>query len=149
MATLRAQIVANAYSSLDVEYPNKVFVGRRLPVDLSEVYGISVDWSQDQTDYSAGMMASTPQHQLTLVVSVTARAVNPAQPVTTILDGYSAGIEEKLYLDQTFGGVATGMEISSIAIELDEETQSTAGTLTMEFLVFYYAQEGAPQTVIN
>jgi len=149
MPTVRAQIVANAYSSLNAEYPNKVFIGRRLPVDLAEVYGISIDWSQDQTDYSAGMMSSTPQHQLTLVVSVTARAVNPAQPVTTILDGYSAGIEEKLYLDQTFGGVATGMEISNVLIELDEDTQSTAGTLTMEFLVFYYAQEGAPQTAIT
>ncbi len=148
MATVRAQILASAFTTLNAEYPNKVYVGRRLPVDSQQPFAISVDWTSDATDYSAAMMAAIPQHRLTLVIRVSAVAVNSSEPVTTILDTYGAEIEENLYLNQTFDGLAAGLEIVSVEIEIDEETQSTAGTLSLEFVVFYYAQEGAPQTAI-
>ena len=147
--TIRAAIIDSVYSNLNNEYPNKVYIGRRLPIDLADFYGISVDWSQDQTDYSAGMMTATPQHELTLVINIAARSINPAQPVTSILDAYSAGVETALYSDQTFGGLATGMEISAYTLELDEDPQSTAGTLRMEFTIFYYAAEGLPKVPIT
>jgi hypothetical protein len=148
MATVRAQIVSSAYSTLNAEYPDKVYIGRRLPVDSQEPFGISVEWTQDATDYSAAMMAAIPQHRLTLVITVTAVVVSSSEPIATVLDTYGAEIEENLYTNQTFGGLAAGLEISSIELELDEETQSTAGSLRLEFVVFYYAQEGAPQTAI-
>lgn len=149
MASLRIQIVNEAIARFETILPNRVFVNRRLPIASSEGFSISVDWSEDTADYSAGMLSSIPQRNLTLAVNIISRAEGIANPPQAKLDEFAVSVEEKIYSDQTFTGKALGVEISSYTQEIDNDGENTVGSIKMEFNIFYYAAEGAPETAIT
>ena len=121
MASLRLQIVNEAIARFETILPNRVFVNRRLPIASSEGFSISVDWSEDTADYSAGMLSSIPQRNLTLAVNIISRAEGIANPPQAKLDEFAVAVEEKIYNDQTFTGKALGVEISSYTQEIDND----------------------------
>ena len=146
--TIRQGILNKIYERIQSQAA-KVYINRRLPIRQADDYGISVNWSNEQTEYNQGALTGTPQHRLIVSIAIAAKAVSAAQPVTQILDSYSADVETALYLDQTFNGLATGMEIDEYTLDLDQETESTAGTLKMQFSIFYNAVEGFPKSPIT
>ena len=96
MSSLRIQIVNEAITRFSAILPGRVFVNRRLPIASSEGFSISVDWSEDTADYSAGMLSSIPQRNLTLVVNIISRAEGIANPPQSKLDEFAVAVEEKI-----------------------------------------------------
>jgi len=146
-ATIRQRILNEILKRIEALAAN-VYINRKLPITQSDEYGISVNWANEEISYNRAQLKVEPQHKIILLIAVAAKAVSAAQPVWQLLDNYSAEIEELLYHDQTFGGLAIGAEINEYSLELDEQTQSTAGTITMKFFIFYNAVEGFPRSPI-
>tara|TARA_R110001632_G_scaffold101349_1_gene208996 strand:+ start:667 stop:1209 length:543 start_codon:yes stop_codon:yes gene_type:complete len=147
--SIRLAIINEVIARFETILPNRVFVNRRLPIASSEGFSISVDWSEDTADYSAGMLSSIPQRNLTLVVNIISRAEGIANPPQAKLDEFAVSVEEKIYTDQTFTGKALGVEISSYTQEIDNDGENTVGSIRMEFTIFYYAAEGLPKAPIT
>jgi hypothetical protein len=146
-ATIRQSILNEIFKRIETQFA-KLYINRKLPIKQADEYGISVNWANEQISYSRAQLKVEPQHKIILSIAVAAKAVSAAQPVWQLLDSYSAEVEELLYQDQTFGGLAIGAEINEYQLELDEQTQSTAGTITMKFFIFYNAVEGFPRSPI-
>lgn len=146
---LRTQI-RNAMTTLlhvDVDLP-AVFSEREQVFQGDDFPAITVRATLDETNYDEAEMGGgscAPRHALTVVVEGYVKT--PTQNVAQELDQLAADIEVSIYSQPTLYGLAEAIEIESQTLVIDAENDQPVGIITIQFIVFYRAREGAPTVV--
>lgn len=64
------------------------------------------------------------------------------------LDEMAVEVEEAMYADETFGGLAQAMQLAGQDVARDDAGQRVEGAIVMLFTVQYLAAEGEPETAL-
>lgn len=150
MAHLREQIRSAIVTALGTATSYATVVAqndRPVSETQAEAGHVVVHTRSDDTNYEQGMLTSTPLHELTVVIEGYYKAAAGASTADR-LDDIAAEVETKLYAAD-FSAIAVGQEVGIQTIESQATDDKPFGLITMEFLFYYYAQEGAPETAIT
>lgn len=150
-ATIRDEVVSLLEAATIAGIPGTALVytedrNAYEPQTTAGQYFVNVMVRSETVDYSQAMQNGIPMRIATLTLEMQYRSTttNPH----AALDDFDAGCEAALYGDQTLGGNAVGIEISDMEMEYELQERDAA-KMTRNYLIYYYAQEGAPETAIT
>ena len=119
----------------------RVFKSRVYPLTDAEMPGLCVYARSDQPNYESSSLQSIVWHELELIIEGYVKGSDD-----DTLDTIAEEVETALYTDQTFSGLAAGIEIGPQEIGVEGEGDKMVGVIQMGFKVFYRAAEGVPGT---
>lgn len=115
----------------------------------AEAGHLAIHTRVDEPDYSQGQLSDgggIPLHSLTVVIEGYYKAAAGASTADR-LDAIAAEVETTLYATD-FSALTVGLEVSTQTIESGADDDKPFGLISMSFIFFYFAQEGAPETAI-
>ena len=125
----------------------RVFKSRNLPMGATELPALCVYARQDTPDYDAGAFGAIVVRVLEVHVQGYAARVD-SEDLDARLDAMAAEVEEAIYADPTFGGLAHGTRMGAQVLEVDPDGDQSLGVVDMTFDVIYRTAEGAPSAAV-
>jgi hypothetical protein len=129
-----------------------VFVESEGIISSIETPALLLKTLDESVDYEQGQMDITPLRTITFVSEAyVQQSIGSPAGFMGILDGVAEEIETVLFIDRTFGGFAQGIELgnTTYSIASDDGAEFQAGSIAIEFFIFYYVRDGAPDTAIT
>ena len=149
MAHVRDSILADIVARIDANatFTGATFKNRLQPIASDLQYAIVVRAVSEAVDYSQGMLDSQPQHVMTVAVDAYRKFAGSNDPFSDAND-YLATIEGIMYDGTTLATLAQGVELGDFELEHDDSADIDTYRCTQNFIIYYYAREGAPETPI-
>lgn len=143
MAHVRQQIVSSVVTALTGLTTTTTNISNRRTYPQGTVPALNVYWSSEETDYEQGKAGCVPMRRLEVHVEGFTKTIDETQANTIAEE-----VETAIYADETFGGLAVGMELGTSEILVDGDGEQQVLVVDMIFNIFYRTAEGAPGSAV-
>jgi hypothetical protein len=127
-------------------FSNRVYPYRTTPhLTLPDVVVFIPEEKIIQEMSTFGANGMIQMRAVTILVAIRAKAT---ADIDDALDGYCVSVEEHMVIDDTFGGIMTGLTFEGTTVEFSGELEKTIGMAILTYTGMYRTAASAPETSI-
>lgn len=128
-----------------------VYDGHARPItnDQAKSRHIVISTPEETIDYAQGQLGSIPMRQVTVQIDGYYKNTASAQVSADELDKIDAEIETLMYSPAALIPNAVGIELAGMTQDLSADGDGDLAQISIQYLISYMAQEGAPETTIT